>query len=190
MICVPSIVFTLITAIASPWHVLRYVVPVCSIIFVLAIYWIYKLLQKGFSEKITNIAISLLLCIILASPFIFKLKPELVYDNMKGFMEKIGGELNVPTVYFYESGKDRLFDDILTFEKLDNSYITKDMEYTEENIQKIFKGKDTSKGIIILLNQGENTDNIIDTVKNALDLEKSEYLQRLTSCDAYYVYND
>lgn len=190
MICVPSIVFVLITAIASPWHVLRYVVPVCSIIFILAIYWIYKLLQKGFSEKITNIAISLLLCIILASPFIFKLKPELLYDNMKGFMEKIGGELNVPTVYFYESGKDRLFDDILTFEKLDNSYITKDMEYTEENIQKIFKGKDTSKGIIILLNQGENTDNIIDTVKNALDLEKSEYLQRLTYCDAYYVYND
>ena len=62
------------------------------------------------------------------------------------------------------------------------------MEYTEENIQKMFKGKDTSKGVIVLLNQGENTDIIINTVKDALDLDNSRYLQRLTSCDAYYVY--
>lgn len=188
MISVPSIIFILITAIASPWHVLRYVAPVCGIIFVLAIYWLYKLLQNGFGEKITNITISLLFCIILISPFIFKLKPELLYDDLKGFMNEISGELNVPTIYLYESGKDRLFDDILTFEKLNNSYITKDMEYTEENIQEIFKGKDTSKGVIVLLNQGENTDIIINTVKDALDLDNSRYLQRLTSCDAYYVY--
>ena len=55
-------------------------------------------------------------------------------------------------------------------------------------IQKMFKGKDTSKGVIVLLNQGENTDIIINTVKDALDLDNSRYLQRLTSCDAYYVY--
>lgn len=188
IITIPSILFFLISAIASPWQVLRYIVPICGLIFILLIYLLYKVLKNGFNNKIGNIIIGILFFVILVSPFALKLKPELLFNDRKEFMNEIEYELNVPTIYLYESSKDRLLDDILVFEKVDNSYIAKDIEYTKESIQKIIEGKDTSKGILILLNQGENTDNVIDTVKNALNLENSEYLQRLTSCDVYYVY--
>ena len=189
MISIPTIFFFLITSIASPWRVLRYMVAVSGLIFVLAIYWLYKELKNGFSNKVTNIVITIVLGAILISPFILKLEPELLYADRKDFVQEISGELkNVPTIYLFDSSQNRLFDDILVFSMVDNSYIAKDIEYTEENIKKIFADKDVSNGVIILLDQGDKTDGIINTVKNALNLEDSRYLQRLTSCDVYYVY--
>ena len=189
MISIPTIFFFLITSIASPWRVLRYMVAVSGLIFVLAIYWLYKELKNGFSNKVTNIVITIVFCAILISPFVLKLEPELLYADRKDFVQEISGELkNVPTIYLFDSSQNRLFDDILVFSMVDNSYIAKDIEYTEENIKKIFADKDVSNGVIILLDQGDKTDGIINTVKNALNLEDSRYLQRLTSCDVYYVY--
>ena len=189
MISIPTIFYFLITSIASPWRVLRYMVAVSGLIFILAIYCLYKQLKNGFSSKVTNIVITIVFCAILISPFVLKLEPELLYADRKEFVQEISGELkNVPTIYLFDSSQNRLFDDILVFSMVDNSYIAKDIEYTEENIQKIFADKDVSNGVIILLDQGEKTDGIINTVKNALDLEDSRYLQRLTSCDVYYVY--
>ena len=101
----------------------------------------------------------------------------------------MSGELkNGPAIDLCDSSQNRLFDDILVFSKVNNSYIAKDTEYTEENIQNIFADKDVSNGVIILLDQGDKTDGIINTIKNALNLGDSRYLQRLTSCDVYYVY--
>ena len=189
MISIPTIFFFLITSIASPWRVLRYMVAVSGLIFVLAIYWLYKELKNGFSNKVTNIVITIVLGAILISPFVLKLEPELLYSDRKDFVQEISGELkNVPTIYLFDSSQNRLFDDILVFSMVDNSYIAKDIEYTEENIKKLFAYKDVSNGVIILLDQGDKTDGIINTVKNALNLEDSRYLQRLTSCDVYYVY--
>ena len=164
-------------------------VAVSGLIFVLAIYWLYKQLKNGFSSKVTNVIIIIVLGAILISPFVLKLEPELLYSDRKDFVQEISGELkNVPTIYLFDSSQNRLFDDILVFSKVNNSYIAKDTEYTEENIQNIFADKDASNGVIILLDQGDKTDGIINTVKNALNLEDSRYLQRLTSCDVYYVY--
>ena len=189
MISIPTIFYFLITSIASPWRVLRYMVAVSGLIFVLAIYWLYKELKNGFSNKVTNIVITIVFCAILISPFVLKLEPELLYADRKDFVQEISGELkNVPTIYLFDSSQNRLFDDILVFSMVNNSYIAKDTEYTEENIKKIFADKDVSNGVIILLDQGDKTDGIINTVKNALNLEDSRYLQRLTSCDVYYVY--
>ena len=189
MISIPTIFYFLITSIASPWRVLRYMVAVSGLIFILVIYCLYKQLKNGFSSKVTNIVITMIFCSILISPFVLKLEPELLYADRKEFVQEISGELkNIPTIYLFDSSQNRLFDDILVFSMVDNSYIAKDIEYTEENIQKIFENKALSNGVIILLDQGEKTDEIINTVKNALDLEDSRYLQRLTSCDVYYVY--
>ena len=189
MISIPTIFYFLITSIASPWRVLRYMVAVSGLIFILVIYCLYKQLKNGFSSKVTNIVITMIFCAILISPFGLKLEPELLYADRKEFVQEISGELkNIPTIYLFDSSQNRLFDDILVFSMVDNSYIAKDIEYTEENIQKIFENKALSNGVIILLDQGEKTDEIINTVKNALDLEDSRYLQRLTSCDVYYVY--
>ena len=187
IIGIPTICFFLIATIASPWNVLRYIVPVCGLIFVLAIYYLYKLLQTLFTEKTSNILMSILFCMILVSPFIFKLEPELLYNDRKEIMQKLGGELNLPSIYLYNSQNGGFLGDILPFSIIDDSYIAKDIDCTEENIQKILENKDISKGILIFINE-EHSKDVIDEIKKFLNYTNSDHLKRLTSCDVYYIY--
>ena len=188
IIYIPTAFFFVITAIASPWNVLRYIVPVCGLIFILIIYYLYKLLQTVFSEKIVNILISILFCMILVSPFIFNMEPELLYSDRKEIVQELSGDLNLPTIYLSNSKNWRFLDDILMFSIIDESYVAKDIDYTEDNIQKILQNKDISKGIIIFINEGQDNDTTIDKIKKFLNFTNCEHLNRLTSCDAYYIH--
>ena len=47
--------------------------------------------------------------------------------------------------------------------------------------------KDTSKGVLIFINDGQNNENIIETIKSALELENTTYLKRLNACDVYLI---
>lgn len=76
----------------------------------------------------------------------------------------------------------------MLFSIIDESYIAKDIECTEENIQNILDNKDISEGIIVFINDGQDNDKMIDTIKNAMDFKNSEYLQRLWCSNVYYVY--
>ena len=188
IIYIPTIFFFLITSIASPWKVLRYFAPVCGLIFILILFYLYKLIQFTVNKKMCNILISIVLCIILLLPFAFKLNPELLYDNRKEIVQKICGELNLPTIYFYNSQKGGLLDDFFIFSKINESYIAKDIHFTDQNIQKIVENKDISRGVLIFINDGQNNQLIINTVKRSLNLMNCDYLQRLSSCDAYYIH--
>ena len=44
-----------------------------------------------------------------------------------------------------------------------------------------------SKGVVVFINEGQNNDEIIDTIKKATGLEESEYLKRLNACDVYTI---
>lgn len=188
IIYIPTIFFFLITSIASPWKVLRYFAPVCGLIFILILFYLYKLIQFTVNKKMCNILISIVLCIILLLPFAFKLNPELLYDNRKEIVQKICGELNLPTIYFYNSQKGGFLDDFFIFSKINESYIAKDIHFTDQNIQKIVENKDISRGVLIFINDGQNNQLIINTVKRSLNLMNCDYLQRLSSCDAYYIH--
>lgn len=145
IIFIPSSFFFIISAIASTWAVLRYIVSVCGLIFVGVIYLTYELFIACFSEKWVNfIALSLFL-IILIAPIALKLEPELLYLENKEIAEKVEDEFNVPTIYFYNTKKAGFINNILLFAKLDESYIAKDIDYTEENVRKILDLKDISK---------------------------------------------
>ncbi|MCF0126784.1 MAG: hypothetical protein HUJ68_13720, partial [Clostridia bacterium] len=91
------------------------------------------------------------------------------------------------TLYLFNSKENRFLDDILLFSKLKQSYIAKDIKCTDENIKNILENKDISKGIIIFINEGQNNDELIETVKKATNLNESEYLKRLNACDVYYL---
>lgn len=188
IIYIPTIFFFLITSIASPWKVLRYFAPVCGLIFILIIFYLYKLMQFTINKKMCNILISIMLCIILISPFVFSLKPELLYDNKKEIVQQMSNELNLPTIYCFNSKANGFLSDIFIFSKLNESYIAKDIQYTESNIKEIVKNKNISKGILIFINDGQNNQLIIDTIKQSLNLTNCEYLQKLSSCDAYYIH--
>ncbi|MCI8309675.1 MAG: glycosyltransferase family 39 protein [Clostridia bacterium] len=187
IIGIPSIFFFLMTAISSPWKVLRYIVPVCSLIFVLMIYYLYKLFQASLNKKASNLLISILLGMILLSPFIFKLKPELLYENRGEIVQKLDKELNLPTIYFFNSKCSKFLEDILLFSKIDESYIAKNINYTEDNIKEILKEKDISKGIIIFISDLENSNNIIQIVMNSIGLKEFKLLDKLNSSNVYYL---
>lgn len=187
-ICIPTVGFFLISSIASPWNVLRYISPVCGLIFIVTIYVLYKLLQKAFNLKVANIITSLVLLAIIIFPIIFHMKPELLYDDKKYIVNELSNELNLPTVYFMNTRNERFLDDILLFTMVDNSYIARDVTYSDEELGKIFKNVDTSNGIIVFTNNGENNHEIAEKVAKYLKLKNSDYIQKLNSCDVYHVY--
>ena len=188
IIAIPSIFFFIITSIASPWKVLRYFVPICGLIFILAIFCLYKLLQSRFSERTSNIIICILFCIVLISPTILKLKPELLYDDKKEIVQKISEELNLPTIYFLNYPNNSFLDDIFIFAQINDSYIAKGTNYTEEDIQKIFKSKVISDGILVFISKEEEETQLINLIEETLNFTNNECLESLNSCKVYHIY--
>lgn len=183
---IPAVVYFLIVSIASPWNVLRYTSPVCGLIFISVIYYFYKLLKVLVGEKKSSILTLVLFVIILVSPFIYKIKPELVYIDKKEIVQELEKKQDLNMLYIYNSDKCNFLDDILLFTKINESYIAKDINYTKENIEEIFKEKDTSKGIIILLNEVDSEK--LEMIKETLNLKTAEHLEKLNTCDVYYIY--
>ena len=187
IIYLPTIFYFTIVSIASPWIELRYIMPVCGLIFVLVIYWLYQLLRTLLTEDKCNKILAIVLVLIFVSPFIFKIEPEVMFRDKKEIVQKLENELNVPTLYMFNSQNNRFLDDILLFAKLDESYIAKDINCTKRNIEIILREKDISKGVIVFINEGQENDDIIDIIKEATGLKRSEYLKRLNACDVYYL---
>ena len=161
--------------------------PVCSLIFCIVIYYLYKLLNNLLVEKKTNILVGLTLIIILIAPTILKIEPEVAFSDKKEIVQQLGNKLNVPTIYFFNSNNNRFLDDILLFATVNESYVAKDMEYTVDNMNQILDEKDTSKGLVIFINEGQENDDILAVLKEATGLKNSEYLKRLNACDVYYL---
>ena len=180
--------YFLLVAVASPWIELRYIMPICGLVFVVTIYYFEEIISNLFSSKINNIIIITILVAILIAPIIFKIEPEVGYSDKKEIVSKLGNELNVPTLYLFNSDANRFLDDILLFSILDESYVAKDLDCTEENIKEMLKDKDISKGIVVFINEGQENDPKLELILNATGLEKCDYLKRLNACDVYYLY--
>ena len=189
IILLPSSFFFLMSAISSPWRVLRYIVPVCALLFVSIIYFLYKLIESISNEKISNIIIACIFILMLVTPQIFNLQPELLYKDYKPIVQQLEGELNLPTIYFYKSGMSFL-DDILLFSKINNSYILNNEKYTETEIKNIFNGKNIKNGVIVFTKDDEDKDEVINCVERALHFSSCDYLKKLTACDVYYIHNN
>lgn len=187
IIALPTLFYFILVSIASPWIELRYIMPICGLIFVLTIYFLYKALNNIFDEKKTNIMLIIILIIILIMPIVFKIEPEVLYSDKKEIVQKIKGELNVPTIYLFNSQNNRFLDDIYLFSILDESYIAKDLDYNEDNIKKILEGKDISKGIVVFINEGQDNDIILKIVKKAINGTECTWLKKLNACDVYYL---
>ena len=186
-IAIPTAFYTLLVSLSAPWIELRYIMPVCGLVFILIIYLLENVLEKIFNEKNVFRILTVCLAIILITPIIFKMEPEEEFLDKRDIVKKVQNELNVPTIYMFNSNENRFLDDILLFSKLDNSYIAKDVECTNENINKILNGKDLSNGVLIFINGGQNNDDIMDKIKSATGLNEWKWIKGLNACNIYYI---
>lgn len=187
IIYLPTIIYFILVAISSPWIELRYIMPICALIFVSTIYLLNQLLETVISKENTLKIMIALLILILVSPFVFKIEPQVTYSDKKEIVSKLRNELNVPTLYWFNSNNNRFLDDILLFSVINESYVAKDMECSNDNINKIFENKDISKGIVVFINEGQDNDSILKVISDELKLEKITYLKRMNACDIYYI---
>jgi hypothetical protein len=185
---IPSIVYFLLVSAVSPYIELRYIMPVCNILFILTICKILYLVENVVTEKIAFKIFIVTNIIILLVPVVFKLKPQQIYADKKDLLDRLESELNVPTVYCFKTTNNRFLDDILCFTTLKESYIAKNVEYTEENINKILEGKDLSNGFLIFLTAPYNNQETIDTFMSATNMDEYDLVEYLNACSIYYIH--
>lgn len=187
LIILPTIFYFILVAVSSPWIELRYIMPICPMIFLIVMYYLYRIIESINKPKISKIIISIISIIFLLAPFIYKLEPEVMYSDKKEIVDTVKEKCNVPALYIFNTQNNRFLDDIYLFSILDESYIAKDIDCTEESIKSILNNKDVSKGIILFINEGNDNDKIINTIIKAENLNKCTYLKRLNAADAYYI---
>jgi len=187
IIIIPVLFFFVIVAVASPWRLLRYMVAIFALIFIILIYYLYKLLKIIFGENKTNIIMIILFLIMLINPILLKIKPELLFSDKKEFIKKLNTEYNVPCIYFQEGPDIRFLDNILLYESVPESYIAKDIEYSEQNIKRILNKKDISNGILVVLNSESDEKSFLEKIKKCTGLKENNEIQKLYECTVYYI---
>lgn len=188
LLYVPSIFYFLLVAGASPWIELRYIMAICAVVFLLILYYFYRALRRILSEKKTNMIAGCLCVILLLAPIFFKIEPQVSYTDKKTIVSRVETDLNVPAFYCYNTHiEHRFLDDILLFSKLDQSYVAKDMEYTEENILDVFEGVNRTKGLLIFINEGQDHVELMDQLQQVLGMKTWEWVEHLNACDVYYI---
>ena len=182
LVLLPTIVFFIIVSISSPWLELRYILPISQIIFIIVIYYWDSILNN-------KTLLYLIMVVILSIPIIFKLQPEVLYSDNKEVVQEVKNNSNVPALYYFNSGNHRFLDDIYLFSILEESYIGKDLELSEDNISNILSNIDLSNGLYIFINDYQDNNSIINLTKEVTNLENVKHVARLNITDLYYLYN-
>ena len=124
----PTSFYFLLVAMSAPWIELRYMMPICSLIFILIMYLLIMLLKNIVKEKTLNIIMIIITLLIFIMPLIsnqiidfvvgkrFKKEQENSYSSKKEIVEKLKEESNIP-INIFEKFTDASIDDTLLFIK-------------------------------------------------------------------------
>ena len=189
----PTLFYLLVVATVSPFTELRYIAPVCGLTLILVIYIVYRLFRLFWRSKTCNIVMGVVLAVMcVVMPIAGKIEPDVVYRERSGIMDKIAKLHDVPALYVFKTGNDWVFlNDILLFRQIDKSYIAKDLEGNEEQmdqqIQAILKDIDLSDGLLVFINDEQDNIKVMKAVEHATGLDDAEHLDRVVTSDAYYL---
>ncbi len=185
---IPTLFYFFMSSVASPWKELRYIMPICPLIFIIVACVFAVLLRAVANKKAIAIMLASILLLSTIAPIALrKNNPTEFYDKDQEIVSRVVDNYNVPALYMYNTNVFRFLDDILLFSKLDESYIAANMEPTDENIQKVFEGKDVSDGIIVVINADQNNDEILEKIKNAMGFDNIKWVEGLNAANVYYL---
>lgn len=185
---IPSIVYFVGVIVVSEWTEYRYIAPIMTLVFVTAIYGIYRLLKYCFNVKTACIVVSVLFLTMGLYPVISGSTPECTYADKRELLDDINGEYNIPAIYVLNTDDDRFLDDILLFCKLERSYITDGNEFFdgEIDVSDVLKDEDISNGILVFINNGQATRHILDKILSETDFDGYKTFAVLNSGNIYY----
>ncbi len=188
----PTMSYFVLAAVASPFVELRYIMPVCGLIFVLVMYGVYVLLKNVLTEKQRNISILVGMAVILiVAPVQIGLgwmRIELLYRDRQAVMATVKENSEAPILYFITTENNRFLDNILPFAEAGESYLALDMlEPTTEEITQILAGKDLSHGLIVFVSSSQDQKKALEAVIESTGLSQANWVQGINTCDVYYL---
>ena len=201
LILFPMIVYFVLVAKITPYKELRYMMPIISVTMVFIIYITNFVLAKvaencsrdshtNINHKkrnsinpstVSSIALVLIFTFTTISPIFTGKHLDFTFKRMNNVAERVEKISDVPALYVFNENNNRFLDDIYLFTKIDNSYIMRLKNANEENIKKVFDGKDIENGILLICNEGYEREEIIKEVKEALGLKNEELIQNLNA---------
>ncbi len=137
--------------------------------------------NKLIKLTVSSIALVLIFTFTTISPIFTGKHLDFTFKRMNNVAERVEKISDVPALYVFNENNNRFLDDIYLFTKIDNSYIMRLKNANEENIKKVFDGKDIENGILLICNEGYDREAIIKEVKEALGLKNEELIQNLNA---------
>ncbi len=201
LILFPMIVYFVLVAKITPYKELRYMMPIISVTMIFIIYITNFVLEKvaencsrdshtNINHKkrnsinpstVSSIALVLIFTFTTISPIFTGKQLDFTFKRMNNVAERVEEISDVPALYVFNENNNRFLDDIYLFTKIDNSYIMRLRNANEENIKKVFDGKDIENGILLICNEGYDREAIIKEVKESLGLKNEELIQNLNA---------
>lgn len=188
----PTFSYFGLAAVASPFIELRYIMPVCGLIFALVMCELYWLWDKVVKERVKSLAVlGAMILVIFAFPMQIGLgwmRVELLYRDRQAVMELVRKRSDVPILYFITTENNRFLDNILPFAVSEQSYLALDLlQPTVEEVREILQGKDLSAGLIMFVSSSQNQQEALDAVQRATGLQNVDWVQGINTCDVYYL---
>lgn len=165
-IAYPTALYAILIAISSPWIELRYIMPVCSLIFILVLYLFIMLLNNIIEEKTINKIIIAIIVLLFIMPFIsnkiidlvigkkFRSEQETSYSSKQEIVEKLKSESNIP-IDIFANFSHAPIDNILLFIK--NYKIEPEVMFSNKNIiTKLLKEELNNIPAFYLFNSNNN----------------------------------
>lgn len=188
----PTVTYFVLAAVASPFMELRYIMPVCGLIFALVMCELYILLKGVVVEKWRDIMVlAVMLVTLLVAPVKIGLgwmRIELLYRDRQAVMTTVRENPDAPILYFITTENNRFLDNILPFAEARESYLALDLlEPTAKEVQEILQGKDLSQGLVVFVSGSQNQEQALKAVAEATGLSQVNWVQGINTCDVYYL---
>lgn len=188
LITIPALVYFLIVAATSPYTEIRYIIPVCSFLFIYILHLFDLAIKSVLAPKKAKIIFTSFLILLLIMPIITHAKIDNLYLQHKEIVKQVEEHYaKLPTIYLFNTNQNRFLDDIYLFSIIEDSYILDIEKANSETIEKILQDKNTEEGILLWVNEGFEKETYINTIMEKGNFKTCEHIKRMNACDIYYI---
>ena len=120
-------------------------------------------------------------------PIINKTEINYVYSDMNRFVEEIEENSYLPTLYVLDKNNNRFMDDLYLFTKIDKLYVLDSQLFSKEKIEEIFEKIDTENGVRIIISEGLQQKEQLDTIMEVINKKELIKLKRMNACNVYVI---